>query len=73
MFEAARYNYMVVYPKGNRELLDTAYVIDYREDEFDLASRKRFETDEEAQAYARELSGKHGLELSFNVPKYLDE
>lgn len=72
MFEM-RNNYMVVYPKGNRELLDTAYVIDYREDEYDLASRRRFETDEAAQSYARELSDKHGIKLNFTVPKYLDE
>lgn len=37
--------YMVIYPGGNRALLLVSYVSDYEENQYDLASRKRSETE----------------------------
>ena len=64
--------YMVIYPCGNRKWIDVAYVRDYQEDEWDLVSRQRFDTEEEAKVYAKELSYKHGIPTSFGQSGILD-
>ncbi len=63
--------YMVIYPRGNRKLLDTAYVRFYEEADWDLASKRRFETEEEAETYAKELSDRHGIPFRASTA-YLD-
>eukprot|EP00919_Chromeraceae_sp_WS-2016_P047429 GHVR01112397.1.p2 GENE.GHVR01112397.1~~GHVR01112397.1.p2 ORF type:complete len:152 (+),score=33.76 GHVR01112397.1:532-987(+) len=64
--------YMVIYPRGDRTILTTAYVRFYQKDEWDLASEEGFELEEEAHAHARALARKHGLRLSTEVPMVLD-
>ena len=65
------YPYMVIFPRGNRRYLDVAYVRWYQEDEWALASRRRFETEEEALEYAHELSDEHGIPM-LNDQRTLD-
>ena len=55
--------YMVIFPGGNRKILDVAYVRDYEKDDWALASNKVFATEEEAKVYARKLSEEHGIPL----------
>lgn len=64
--------YMVIYPCGDRTKLDVGYVRDYQEDQWDLASRRRFETEELAQEYALELSARHGVPVAFYQSAILD-
>ncbi len=60
-------NWMIIYPKGKKSVLDIAQVSDYEEHEWALASRHRFTNDEvgkhEAYEYMKELAEKHGLRL----------
>lgn len=65
--------YMVIYPKGDRTTLATAYVRFYEKDQWDLASRESFEEEEQAQALARTLARKHGLALDKEIPLVLDD
>jgi len=55
-----------VYPRGDQTKLLLTTVWDYEEDEYALASQRRFDVDteqDEADAYAQELADKHGLEF----------
>lgn len=63
--------YMVVFPCGNRNKLEVCYVRDYQEDEWALASRRRFDTEAEAMEYAEELSESHGIPIE-GKQYYLD-
>lgn len=58
------YSWMVIYPRGNKNVLDIAEVVDYEKNEWPLASFKEFSTEEEAALYARKLSNKHGIPLT---------
>lgn len=60
------YAWMVIYPRGNYEILDVAQVMDYEQGEYRLASKKRFDREEEAVFYARKLSKEHNISLSEN-------
>ena len=67
----------IVYPKGDRTKLALAIAWDYEEDDYSLASRRRFDVDTEqdvAWEYAQELADKHGLEIvdSRHLHKFLD-
>lgn len=64
--------YMVIYPGGRRSVLDVAYVRDYEKDDWDLASRREFEDETIAKAYAGELSEKHGIPLAWKPSGILD-
>lgn len=63
--------YHVIFPRGNRKLLDVAYVRDYEKADWALASRRSFETEEEAKEYMRELSEKHDIPC-VGDQRYLD-
>jgi hypothetical protein len=53
----------VIYPKGDRSKLDVAWVIDYEEDQWAIASRRSFGDDyETARTYAIELANEHNLQ-----------
>jgi hypothetical protein len=65
--------YMVIYPRGVRTLLGTAYVRDHEKDQWDLASKECFETREEAEGHARKLAAQNGLDLDSDIPKMLDD
>lgn len=65
-------NYMVIYPRGDRSKLDVAYVRDYEKDEWDLASRREFDSEEEAKEYALELANQHGLAVTWKHSGILD-
>jgi hypothetical protein len=65
--------WMIVYPRRDRTRLTTAHVIDYEQDQYDLASRKTFEREVDANRYARELAKKHGLALDDSMSGILDE
>jgi len=47
----------VIYPKGDRGKLDTAWVQDYEEIDWAIASRRTFTEYEAAREYAIELVG----------------
>lgn len=64
--------YMVIYPRGNRRKLDVAYVRDYEKADWDLASRLCFADEDEAKAYALELSAKHGIPVAWKHSGILD-
>lgn len=58
------YAWMVIYPRGNYERLDIAQVMDYEQSEWRLASKKRFDREEDAVFYARKLSKEHNIPLT---------
>lgn len=58
--------WMVIYPMGNKSTLDIAQVLDYEQDDWGLASFKRFDNEEEACSYAWELSKKSGIPIRKN-------
>jgi len=55
---------MVIYPKGNKELLDIAEVVDYEKDEWSLASYNEFVMEKDAALYAQKLSKKYDIPLN---------
>lgn len=57
-------SWMVIYPRGDRNFLDVAQVMDYEKNEWSLASFKEFREEKEAVSYARKLSEEHGIPLS---------
>ena len=63
--------YMVVYPRGNRSTLSTAYVQDYEKSDWDLASQREFDDATECNEYMRELARRHNLRCSGDTA-YLD-
>lgn len=72
--------YMVVYVPlsisnavAYRSTISVSYVTDYEQDEYDLVSRKRFDTEEEAQKYGRKLALEHGLKMKWKQSGILDE
>ena len=65
--------YMVIYPKGDRTTLSTAYVRFYQRDDWDLASQECFEDREAAEDHARRLARKHGLALDKEIPLLLND
>lgn len=65
--------YRVIYPRGNRNLLSVAYVRDYQQDEWDLASRQVFDDEDDAWVLCRDLANEHGLTTEDDPqPAYLD-
>lgn len=52
---------MVVYPRGVRTTLTVAELLDYEEDDYDLASKTRFNDFEEAEKYMVKLANMHNL------------
>lgn len=65
--------WMVIYPRGEHDKLSIASVLDYEQDEWALASLKRFDEEKEAAIYAQKLSAKSGipLETDRHVNKFL--
>ena len=61
------YPYMVIFPKVDRKILDVAYVVWYEEDDWALASKKRFASSEEAREYALVLSKEHNIPVAFHT------
>lgn len=57
-------SWMVIYPNGNRKYLDIAQVRDYEKADWDLASRREFDDEDECHDYMVELAEKHGLRYS---------
>lgn len=56
--------WIIVYPVGDRTKVTVAEMCDatdYEENDYSLASRKRFRSKQMAIAYCRELAVKHGL------------
>lgn len=64
--------YMVIFPCGNRAILDVAYVRDYEKADWALASNRTFATEEDAKEYARKLSDEHGIPLAGERQPTLD-
>jgi hypothetical protein len=58
----------VIYPKGDRGKLDTAWVQDYEESDWAIASRRTFTEYEAAREYAIELAKLHKLKYVGVVP-----
>lgn len=58
--------WMVIYPHGNKTMLDIAEVIDYEQREWSLASEKRFKDEIEAANYAWKLSLKSKTPINEN-------
>jgi hypothetical protein len=57
-------DYRVIYPGGDRTKLKVALVFDYEEDEYALASRRKFDQETEEDAahdYAKDLARENGL------------
>ena len=48
--------WMVIYPRGNRNILDIAQVRDYEKSDWDLASQREFDDEEECKEYMIESS-----------------
>jgi hypothetical protein len=63
--------YRIVYPRGDRTELAVAQVYDWEEDEWDIASAKKFEHREAAADHMVYLAEKHGLNCP-RQPKLLD-
>lgn len=57
-------SWMVIYPRGNKELLDIVEVVDYEKEEWSLASYNEFSKEEDAALYAQKLSKKHSIKLN---------
>jgi hypothetical protein len=72
-FQVTDKPYMVIYLKGDRSILSTAYVRFYEKDRWDLASEEGFDSREEAEAHARTLARKHHLALDKEIPQPLDD
>lgn len=66
-------SWMVIYPGGDRSVIDIAEIRGYEKDEWALASFKEFKTEKEAAIYARQLSTVYGISLSSrnNANKFL--
>lgn len=63
--------WMVIYPRGNRHCLDIAQVRDYEKSDWDLASRREFEDEDECRDYMIELAERHNLRYA-GSRAYLD-
>jgi hypothetical protein len=63
--------YRIVYPGGDRTRLLVATTYDYEEDEYDIASSRKFDDKDEATAHMVVLAQKHGLDCPKH-PKLLD-
>lgn len=58
--------WIICYPKGDRSTLSVANMCDgtsYEENDYDLASRKRFRDEQMAQDYCRDLAIRKGLKF----------
>lgn len=53
--------YRIIYPRGDRAKLSTAWVEGYEEGDWAIASRRFFTNHSEAELYGRDLAAKHGL------------
>jgi hypothetical protein len=53
--------YMVVYPRGDRQRLIVAQVRSYEMSDWDLASKRQFDDEDECREYMQELAVKNGL------------
>lgn len=60
----------IIYPRGDRSRLSIAMVMDYEEDEWDIASHEHFVYEFDARDYARELAAENNL--AADGPAYLD-
>lgn len=59
--------WIVVYsPFGKRESIDISHAMDYELNDYDLASRREFDDEEEAALYAEKLSKNSGIPLLIN-------
>lgn len=58
--------WMVIYPKGDKNYLDIAEVIDYQKNDWCLASYAEFEHEHNAALYAQKLSKKCDIPLVEN-------
>ena len=66
-------SFRVIYPRGDRTKLSIAFVYDYEEDDWSLASTQHFEVEANAEIYAEELASKFSLEFISNKKhNYLD-
>lgn len=64
-------SWMVIYPRGNRKLLDIAQVRDYEKSEWDLASQQEFDDEDECREYMKQLGDRHGIRYDGDTA-YLD-
>lgn len=67
--------YIIVYPCGNTKKLTVAEISEGCEHEisdYSVASRRRFNNEDDANAYAKELARDNGLILALDGPQYLD-
>lgn len=53
----------IVYPRGDKSKLSIALVFDYEEDDYALASRNSYDSEDEAYEYMKELAENHGLKF----------
>ena len=53
--------YIIVFPRGDKTRLCVAYTQTYEYCDYDRASRKEFDDEEEAVAYGKQLAREHGL------------
>jgi hypothetical protein len=63
--------WMVIYPMGNRKVLDIAQVRDYEKSDWDLASQREFEEENECKEYMIKLANRNSLRYSGDTA-YLD-
>lgn len=63
--------WMVIYPRGNRKTLDIAQVRDYEKSDWDLASQREFDDEDECRDYMKELADRHNLRYDGDTA-YLD-
>ena len=54
-------SWMVIYPSGNRNYLDIAQVRDYEKSDWDLASKREFDDEEECREYMVQLAQENSL------------
>jgi len=67
--------YFIVYPGGDKTQLAVASLNDstrYEKGDYDVASRKEFNDEEECSKYARELADKNNLVYKGDTNGYLD-
>jgi hypothetical protein len=64
-------SWRVIYPGGDRNMLSIAFVYSDEESDYDIASRKEFDTEEECEEYAIALVHKYSLKYK-QEQKYLD-
>ena len=65
-------SYRIVYPRGDRSALSVAHAYDYEEDEYDIASSKKFDDRAEAEQHMHGLATTHNLSCTPRKTQLLD-